>query len=323
MPLTHINCAAPKYRNAGIKHEVSLADCLECAATRQNSCQFTFELLAAIFAQQQNRDYISTTVLTGACLRSTFYERSVDYAQDPEKLFPSFRGTMYHGQLEKNAHLPHTIEEARYFVELPEGWLSGSPDLLDVDQGILYDYKTSKEVPRFNYAYKDHCDQMNINRWLIDHADYVVYRGEQYDLAPQQEMLDKLDAEEQDAYIETCGYHRSKFVPEQWTDLVVVYLDSSGPKPIGVTKSIQVPKKNGDGTKAMRVLDLWEDEFAETLIRERYVEAQLALEDGQLPDVPANMEGWDHPICVSWCPHRARCQADHAATAVSVQIAKT
>ena len=290
MPLTHVYCAAPKHRKGGVKHAVSLDDCLGCAASRHNTCQFTYELLSSMFAQVQDRgDRISTTTLTSKCKRQLALTRSVDYAEEPEKMWPSFRGTMYHGQLELHA-APGAIEEARFHVDLDGlGPLSGSPDLVDVSQGILYDYKTTKEVPRFNYVWGDHVEQLNVNRWLVDHAHKATYQHQEYDL--------------------TSPEVRKMFVPEHWNDLIIVYIDDRGPKPISATRSEDVPKADGKGTKKVRVLDLWNNEKAENWIREKYAEAQFALDgswEGGLPPVPDHMAGWDHPLC-GWCPKKVEC----------------
>jgi hypothetical protein len=300
MPLTHINCAAPRYRRSDTKHQVSLHDCLDCAASRQNECHFTYELLSSMYSQEQARDYISTTTLTSKCLRSQFLQRGTDYAEDPERLWARFRGTLLHGQLEQHA-APASIEEARYHVDLPGlGHLSGSPDLLDTRMGILYDYKVTRENPKFSYPWGDHVEQMNVNRWLIDHASDVEYQGKMF---PLRRAGATADAEQ-------LRVNRSRFVPVVWNALVVVYIDDKGPKPLECTRSADVPKKDGKGTKRVRVPDIWPDEQAERFIRERYTKAQEALEGGALPPIPDNMTGWDHPLC-GFCAKRPECITLH------------
>lgn len=285
MPLVGVNCAAPKYRRRGEKHELSLAACLECAAKRTNTCHFTYELLSSMFAQVQDREArVSTTTLTSKCLRSEYLKRAEDYFENPEKMYPSFRGTMYHGQLEQHAR-NGSIAEARFHVDIPGlGHLSGSPDLLDVQEGILYDYKSTKENPRFNYPWGDHGDQCNVNRWLVDNADYVEWDGDTY--SPE------------------------AFRPVEWQALVLVYLDTMGPKPLEVTRSEQVPKANGQGTKPSRVADIWSDDYALEWITERYNAVQAAFAHGELPSIPAGWEGWEHPLC-GFCPKKPECIEAH------------
>ncbi len=288
MPLVAVHCADPKFRRDHTKHVVALDDCLNCAATRDNECHFTYELLASMFEQQQDRpvDMISTTMLNTSCLRSEFLQRRLPFSENPEKLWAAFRGTMYHGQLEQMAH-GHSIAEARYVVELDGlGTVTGSPDLVDIQHGVLYDYKTTKENPKFGYPWGNHVEQNNINRWLVDHAHTVQYQGEDYDLSLPE--------------------NRATFIPKEWTSLVVVYMDDRGPKPITCTKSVQVPKADGKGTKAKRVPDIWDNDYAEAWIRDRYAYIQQVIAEEGIPPIPDNFVGWEHPLC-GFCPKKKEC----------------
>lgn len=285
MPLTHILCADRKYRSKEQRVEVALDDCLDCAKSRQNGCQFTYELLSAMFAQQQDReDRISTTTLTTKCLRSEFLKRSLPHSEQPEKLWAAFRGTMFHGQLEKHA-APGCYEEARFHVDLPGlGHLSGSPDLLDTEQGVLFDYKFTKSVPTYDYAWPDHKWQMQVNRWLVDHADYVEWNDRRWE--PDQ------------------------FRPKTWNELVVVYMDDSGAKPITITKSERVPTKDGKGTKSVRVPEILRDDEVYAYIEERYKTVHEAFTNLVLPPIPEGYEGWQHPLC-GYCPNKGLCIDAH------------
>lgn len=298
MPLAHIRCCDTTF---------TIEEAYEHVRDRNNGCEWTYELLDAMFktsvAHPSNEDptRISTTVLTGKCKRQTALERFNPFTKTPGDLWAAFRGTMFHAQLEKYV-APGSYGEARFFVEdlgqqIPElrkhlkkkgdRSFSGSPDLVDPMVGVLYDYKRTKEVPRFNTTWPDHTAQLNINRWLVDYADYVEHEGERYDL--------------QDADV------RARFVPVEWQELVVVYVDDKGPKPIAVTKSIQIPKKDGNGTKAARVADIWSDKDCEDYIVREYVESRLALNTGIAP-IP---EGWEHQshVLCGYCPVRDLCAA--------------
>lgn len=296
MPLAHVLCCDEVFTVEGA---------LEHVATRKNRCHWTWELLSAMFqtsvAHPSNADAsrISTTVLTQDCLRSVALDRFNDYTVTPDDLWASFRGTMFHKQLEQYAATT-SYGEARFFVtdlgvQIPavkkairskkDRSFSGSPDLVDPGAGTLYDYKRTKEVPRYSYVYDNHIQQLNVNRWLVDHADTVEHLGVTYDL---------LDPEV-----------RARFVPVEWQELVIVYVDDRGPKPIAVTKSIDVPKVGGQGTKKARVADVWSDETAETFIAERYIAARAALTTGSAP-IPAGWEGQSKPLC-NYCPSRTLC----------------
>lgn len=285
MPLTHIECCGQRF---------TIEEALGHLVDRRNTCQWTYELAAAMLqtntAHPSHADgsRISTTVLTGKCDRRMVLERSNDYTVKLEDMYASFRGTMFHGQLENFAH-PDSYGEARFHVKdlgllipsvkkaLPRlnRSFSGSPDLVDPTVGILWDYKRTKEVPRFNQMWGDHAEQLNINRWLVDHADTVEHMGETFD------MTDELV--------------RKRFVPVEWQELVILYVDDKGPKPITLTKSIDVPTLAG-GTKKARVPDVWDDARVEALIAETYIEARLGLQAGIAP-IPPGWENQSHVLC--------------------------
>lgn len=253
--------------------------------TRDTDLRYTPELFEAIIATRQERDYISTTTLTSKCLRQKAIQGSEPYYEDLDKMWAAFRGTMFHGQLERHATIG-AFEEARFFITMPNGIeLSGSPDLVDVNTGILYDYKFTKEVPRWNTPWPDHGEQCNVNRYLVDHAERVTYRGKTY-----------------------TGKDVDQFRPAEWTDLVLVYMDDRGPKPLRVTKSIDIPKADGKGTKKARVSDIWSDEQAEEYILNRFTAANDALNNGNLPPAPAGWEYQSHALC-GYCPVKRECAA--------------
>lgn len=288
MPLTGLKCPCGKCRGEQVLPPDKVLDHL----AKRGSETFTYELMASMLAQVQDRGArISTTTLTSKCLRSEVLKRTEPYTEDPKRMYASFRGTMFHGQLEGFAH-PQAIAEARYWASnaLGLGPLSGSPDLVDPKTGYLYDYKFSKENPRWNKPWGDHVQQLQVNRWLVDHADTVDYQGERFD------MSDRAVA--------------ARFAPVDWQGLIVVYMDDKGPSPLLITRTEQVPKKTGPGTKAARVADIWPDSQVEEFIRERYVAAAEALKPGAaLPDLTPEYEGWEHPLC-GFCPKKTSC-IDH------------
>ncbi len=100
--------------------------------------------------------------------------------------------------------------------------------------------------------------------------------------------------------------NRATFIPKEWTSLVVVYMDDRGPKPITCTKSVQVPKADGKGTKAKRVPDIWDNDYAEAWIRDRYAYIQQVIAEEGIPPIPDNFVGWEHPLC-GFCPKKKEC----------------
>lgn len=291
---------------------------LDHAAKRDNP-KFTYELLSAMLAEVQDRGrrISATTVLSGKCLRSEVLKRTRPYTDDPQKLYASFRGTMFHGRLELNAH-PASIPEARFHKYLDGlGWFSGSPDLVDPKAGYLYDYKFTKENPKFDYPWKDHKEQVQVNRWLVDHCDYVEYAGEVY---PITEAGFAAVGEEYDA--EVGRANASKFRPYDWQGLLVIYMDDKGPKPILCTRSIDVPKKtNPKETKKARIADIWEDDRVEELIRTGYAAAAAALDpdNDTLPAIPDAYQGWKHPLC-GFCPVKDDCVSEYIEEQVAIRM---
>lgn len=280
MPLSSVVCSCKKsFGPEGI---------LDHLSSRTTNCEFTYELAASILDQIQDRgDRISTTTLTAKCSRSEALKRRFPYQEELLKRWAAFRGTLYHGQLEVHAK-EGSIAEARYHMYLPGlGPFSGSPDLLDVEQGVLYDYKTNKENPRYAYPWSDHIEQVNINRWLVDQATEVEYQGEMFDL----------DAD---------PLARLQFVPKEWSRLVLVYIDDKGPKPLTCTRSEEITYKNGNKGKA-RVPEIWPDERVEAIVRAKYEEYQSSLkDDGPIPPIPASFHHWMHPLC-GYCPVKELC----------------
>lgn len=310
MPLTQILCCGETF---------SIPEALEHVAHRRNRCQWTYELMAAMVAGHEahpsNEDptRISTTVLTSSCLRNTALQRFNDYVSEPADLWASFRGTMFHRQLEAWAQ-PRSYGEARFYIAdmgtkiplikslLPrkDRSFSGSPDLVDPIAGVLYDYKRTKEVPRFNTVFGNHVEQLNVNRWLVDHADLVEVKDEYGSIAHA--LVSTTD--DSFTYDMTNPAVRDLFVPYEWQELVIVYVDDKGPKPIAVTESIDVPTKQG-GTKKARVPAFWDEEKTEAYIAERYIAARLAFLKGSAPIPP----GWNHQshVLCGYCPVRKLC----------------
>lgn len=320
MPVTLIECCG---------RVMTPDECLEHVATGRNKCEWTYELTAAMLhAMVQHPSHadgtrISTTVLTQKCLRQLVWERQTDYTTSLAGQWAMFRGTQFHGQLEAFAH-PLSYAEARFYVHdlgkqipavakaLPrkDRSFSGSPDIVAPDYGRLGDYKRTKEVPRFNFPWQDHVAQGNINRWLVDNADTVAIAS------PPAGLPANKDGQVAGVYPDDTGRYvfdmsdpdiRAAFVPVEWQELVVIYVDDKGPKPITCTESINVPAKNG-GTKKARVPELWSDERTEKYIADKYIAARLALLAG-IAAIPSGWEYQSHVLC-GYCPMRRLC-AEH------------
>jgi hypothetical protein len=268
------------------------AELLEYLRSRPSGVPWTYEMAQAMLGSYQERDYISTTSLTAKCLRQAALQRREPYDTELESMWAAFRGTCFHGRLESAADLDVTKEEARFHVDLRKvlgrkkaAPFSGSPDLVDVKHGLLWDWKFVKDgkAPRYGSPWTDHIEQAQINRWLVDHFDFVEYRGE------------KLPADEVAA----------DFRPMDWQGLMVSYCDDRGVTTVTITRGEKVPTQTG-GTKTVRVPDVWPDERVEDLIRERYPDAESAFGTGPVPTPPPGWELTSHVLC-GYCPVRKQC----------------
>lgn len=275
----------------GERCEMSPEEALELARTRPPTSEFpyTYEELKIIFSQQeeeQRGESISSSALKSNCDRNLVLTRKEPYTQDIEGLYRAFHGTLLHGQLERSAPAG-TVAEVRYHAQVDGEEVTCKPDLVDLQYGKLYDYKTKEEVPVFDYPYKDDALQLQQNRWIIDNAEYVT----------DGDITIGLDAE-----------NRGMWVPKEWTELIVVYVDPRRFKPLTVTKSIRVPKKSGEGTKAKRVPDIWDDEAVLEHIRTRREQIANGFEDypEALPSIPEGWEGQTGWLC-GYCPVKERC----------------
>jgi hypothetical protein len=286
-------------------------EALDHVRDRDNECRWTYELLNAVLgsrtAHPSHADptRISTTVLTNKCLRRLCFERFYEHTVDPDDLWAAFRGTQFHAQLEQHAG-PGTYAEARFYVDdlatkipavgvaLPDDdrSLSGSPDLVSVPKGILYDYKRTKEVPKYRSSpWDDHVEQLNVNRWLVDNADHVTTNGaHDYDLSADRPDINAM------------------FRPVDWQALVIVYVDDNGPMPLTCTESVPWNETHGGRRRrTARVPAIWPDEKVEALIARRYVAARRALNEHLAP-MPTGWEHQSHALCVR-CPMRRYCAA--------------
>jgi hypothetical protein len=188
--------------------------------------------------------------------------------------------------------------EVRVWAPVPglDGeYISCQPDLVSPSQGILWDYKTAKadSLPKYGDPWPDHEAQLQVNRWIIDNA---VFDGD--------------ELPENEAYLRQRMSMGVRKGPKEWTALKIVYVTDKTMAVYDVTKSIQVPKVGGNGTKAQRVVDIWSDDEVINYMVPRFIERREALEryPQEVPPVPdeyreRSMTGFP----CDWCPVRKDC----------------
>lgn len=210
---------------------------------------WSYELLTAALEEWQDRDYLSTTMLTGGCSRSNIIERRADFVLTVDSLYASLMGTLIHRTLEYNAR-PGASVENRFFTELEyqagrKVTLSCSPDI--VTATALGDYKKTENPPAYQYPWRSHTAQVNVNRYIVNHAR--DWEGE-------------LAFNPRTAHIQ---------------ELYLVYLGPKGPKTLVCTKKQPVTFKNGkEGTRSLPYV--WTDDECEEYIFPRLAALELALD---------------------------------------------
>ena len=243
---------------------------------------YSYEVVAAALDQWEDRDYISTTMLVGGCARSKVLERREDFVLDLDGLWPAFRGTQVHRTLEFSFR-PGAIAEGRFFTTLyvpgkGDVEVSCSPDVITPRPAAVVDYKApvdDRSIPSWGYNWPSYIDQLQFNRYIVNHAErWVLPEG--VDMAFDPRTL-------------------------VFKHLYIVYLGSRGPKVIECQKAVDQPMKTKEGTKTVKVPDVWSDEYVEERLLPRLLGMVKAL-DGY-PEWPEGLEefpGFEGPALPDW-----------------------
>lgn len=178
------------------KEKMAFEDCLNCAITRVNrklDCPFDEATILGMIFNQQVRDNISVTMISG-CHRGIFIGRNYDYYVSPTQVYWAFRGQIAHKILQEADLHEDAVKEERFRKEWDGIEISGSPDLIIPSQKVLKDYKTTKTVPSYlnkdGYInpYENHRVQLNLYRWLIpyeiDTMEVVYFSMEETLICP-------------------------------------------------------------------------------------------------------------------------------------------
>lgn len=235
---------------------------------------FPYPIAASMLEDPQRPDEgLSVTQLLSGCVRCKVLQACEDYTEDIEDLWHRWRGTQFHGVLERNAP-PDTISEVRFYADMPYnlGVVHGQPDLIWPSHQTIVDLKTTKRIPQWG-PWPNHAEQLNLYRWLITHAKR--WDGE---LPIDLGFLDI-------------------------RRLVVWYADGEGCKPLECTTGKQVATKAGakNPYKTVREPNIWSDEEVEAFLVGRYEDLSNALDlykhSKKLPPYPPQMNwmnGWEH-----------------------------
>jgi len=147
--------------------EVPKDDCYNCAMTNDNPCPYTAPIIKSILENENSRDYISVTTLL-SCPRKYILSQKSDYYDTLDNMFYKWRGTVYHGVVDSCQDSSVAMSEERFEVVIDGIKLTGKPDELIVDKGILRDYKTTKKLPKYDVPYVNHTAQLNIYKYILE-----------------------------------------------------------------------------------------------------------------------------------------------------------
>ena len=161
------------------KGELPFDDCLVCAASHGNGCQFDYPILSAMQRNIREEEGISVSSLLN-CLKKVILEIRNDVYLDPEQLYYAFRGQLFHTVIAQ-AQNDGAVTEQRFERTVAGITLSGHPDVIYPEKGKLVDYKSTKRIPKNNTPYANHGTQVNLYRYLvapqyeIDHLEIVYF----------------------------------------------------------------------------------------------------------------------------------------------------
>lgn len=147
---------------------VSFENCIKCASTLENKCPFTLEVVQSIIDGRDQEDKLNlraSNILD--CPRSVYLQATTTYNIKLEDYYYAFRGTLIHKLLETSKKVRGAIVEKRFFKKCGDFTISGKPDFILPKKKFLRDWKTTKELPRYNSAYSSHTNQFNVYRWLL------------------------------------------------------------------------------------------------------------------------------------------------------------
>ena len=133
---------------------------------------FPYEVLNGMYQQvtKERPEALTVTSLL-ANPRHVKLERANDYFATPEQNYATFRGSIVHKIMEEYGGKDSIIEE-RIVRDFEGVAISGQPDTVQLrstnGRTLLRDWKSTKELPRYDNAYTNHQQQVNLYRWLLN-----------------------------------------------------------------------------------------------------------------------------------------------------------
>lgn len=154
------------------QRRVLFDDAIEEAQVHGDAFGYPLEVLTGMRAQLEKvRPDVMTVTTLLSNPRHVKLERANDYFATPDSNFATYRGSIIHQILEDNADAESDTEirMSRTFNGVE---ISGQPDSVRIrrtnGRTLLRDWKSTKELPRYDNAYSNHQQQVNLYRWLLE-----------------------------------------------------------------------------------------------------------------------------------------------------------
>lgn len=146
-------------------------DAITEAETHGDYSGWPYEVLVGMKEQltKPRPDGITVTTLLSNP-RHAALEKQVEFFDTPDNNYATFRGSLIHEIMERYGGADSTIEQ-RVSREFQGITISGQPDTVQLrgieGRTLLRDWKSTKDLPRYDSAYTNHQRQVNLYRWLL------------------------------------------------------------------------------------------------------------------------------------------------------------
>jgi hypothetical protein len=153
------------------KRRVLFDEALDEARLHGDLEGFPYEVLNGMHQQaiKERPDAITVTSLLQNA-RHVKLEKANAYFENPANQYATFRGNIVHNILESFGG-PDAQVESRVTKDFHGTPISGQPDTVQIrttnGRTLLRDWKTTKELPRYDNPYTNHMQQVNLYRWLL------------------------------------------------------------------------------------------------------------------------------------------------------------
>ena len=147
------------------KGDLPFDECLRCAVSHNNPCQFDYPILSAMCSNLRMEESVSVSTLLN-CLRKVVLQNRYDVYLDPTQLYYAFRGQLFHTVVAE-AQAADAVTEKEFKRIVAGIPLTGHPDVIYPRHRKLVDYKSTKRIPKNGDPYGNHGMQVNLYRFLV------------------------------------------------------------------------------------------------------------------------------------------------------------